>query len=323
MKSPNMMSTTGRMPVIAAPTARPVKPASEIGVSITRCVPNSSTKPERTLNGVPASATSSPNIQTRESRRISSASASRTASAKVISRCAVMVSGIDILLRFRRNWIRRVDREFNGSFHFCFDFGLNAVEGSSVRVILPNQPIGESLDGIAFGHPLLLFLLRPVIFAVDVADVMAAIAVGIAEQESRTFPLPGSLDEFLCDGVDRSHILPVHRFRLQSKSRRASGNITRSCFREMRVLRIHIVFADVKDRKIPKSREIHLFVKNALPESTFAEEADGGSLVSQMLGGKCRAGGDANASRDNRICPQVAGGRVRDVHGTALALAIA
>ena len=36
MKSPNMMSITGRMPVIAAPTAMPVKPASEIGVSSTR-----------------------------------------------------------------------------------------------------------------------------------------------------------------------------------------------------------------------------------------------------------------------------------------------
>ena len=35
-KSPNMMSTTGRIPVIAAPTASPVIPASEIGESITR-----------------------------------------------------------------------------------------------------------------------------------------------------------------------------------------------------------------------------------------------------------------------------------------------
>jgi len=38
----------------------PVKPASEIGVSITRSAPNSSTRPDSTLNGVPASATSSP-----------------------------------------------------------------------------------------------------------------------------------------------------------------------------------------------------------------------------------------------------------------------
>src|ERR1035441_2335486 len=56
MKSPNMMSTTGRRPVIAAPTAIPVNPASEIGVSSTRSLPNSSSKPERTLKGVPASA---------------------------------------------------------------------------------------------------------------------------------------------------------------------------------------------------------------------------------------------------------------------------
>ena len=48
-----MMSTTGRMPVIAAPTPRPVMPASEIGESITRSVPNSSTSPDSTLNGVP------------------------------------------------------------------------------------------------------------------------------------------------------------------------------------------------------------------------------------------------------------------------------
>src|SRR5580700_1065788 len=280
MKSPNMMSTTGRMPVIAAPTARPVKPASEIGVSITRCVPNSSTRPERTLNGVPASATSSPSMQTRESRRISSANASRTASAKVISRCAVIVSGINVLLRFFRIWIRRFHGEFNGPFHFRFDFGLNALKGSGVRVIFSNQPIGKSLDGITLRHPLLLFLLWPVIFAVDVADVMAAITVCIAEQECRAFSLSCALDELLSDGVHRSHVLPINRFRLQSESRCPSGNITRSCFREMRVLGVHIVFANVNHRKFPKPREIHLFVKNALSERAFAEEADGDSLVS-------------------------------------------
>ena len=52
----------------------------EIGESITRWVPNSSTKPSNTLKGVPASATSSPMIKTRLSRRISSAMASLIAS---------------------------------------------------------------------------------------------------------------------------------------------------------------------------------------------------------------------------------------------------
>ena len=44
-----MISTTGRMPVIAAPTPSPVMPASEIGVSITRSGPNSANNPSVSL----------------------------------------------------------------------------------------------------------------------------------------------------------------------------------------------------------------------------------------------------------------------------------
>src|SRR5947209_2800028 len=51
MKSPNMMSTMGRMPVIAPPTPRPVIPASEIGESMTRPGPNSSTRRDKHLEG--------------------------------------------------------------------------------------------------------------------------------------------------------------------------------------------------------------------------------------------------------------------------------
>src|SRR5712692_5570869 len=183
MKSPKMMSTTGRSPVIAAPTARPVKPASEIGVSITRSVPNSSTSPDKTLNGVPASATSSPRMHTCESRRISSASASRTASAKVSSRGAA--SGIDVLLHFLRARIRRGDCELDGLFHLGLDLGLDALEERGVDGVLPRHPFSEIFNRIALGHPKLFFLLRTVIFPVDVADVMPAVAVGVAQQESR------------------------------------------------------------------------------------------------------------------------------------------
>jgi hypothetical protein len=71
-----MMSTIGRIPVIAAPTPMPVKPASEMGVSMMRSLPNSSTSPLSTLKVVPASATSSPISTTFGSRRSSSAMAS-------------------------------------------------------------------------------------------------------------------------------------------------------------------------------------------------------------------------------------------------------
>src|SRR2546426_1087568 len=95
-KSPNMMSTTGRMPVIAAPSARPGIPGSEIGESSTRSVPNSSTSPASTLNGVPASATSSPITKIDGSRRISSRKASLTAWASVSSRVPWATSSVDI-----------------------------------------------------------------------------------------------------------------------------------------------------------------------------------------------------------------------------------
>src|SRR6516165_9327585 len=141
MKSPNMMSTTGLKPVIAAPTAIPVNPASEIGVSITRLVPNSSTSPDRTLNGVPASATSSPRMHTRESRRISSASASRTACANVNSRWAG--SGIDVLLDFSQIGIRRVDCKLGRGIYLGFHFGFDAPEGRRISELLLYEPARE------------------------------------------------------------------------------------------------------------------------------------------------------------------------------------
>src|ERR1700688_2429982 len=157
-KSPNMMSTTGRKPVIAAPTPTPVKPASEIGVSTTRSAPNSSTKPESTLNGVPASATSSQKMHTRESRRISSASASRTACANVSSR-----SGIDVLFHLIDAGIRGGDCELYCGFHFSAHFGRNVPEVGIVGMAMCDQPISMQLDGIALRLPVLLFLLRAIV----------------------------------------------------------------------------------------------------------------------------------------------------------------
>src|ERR1700693_3401144 len=236
MKSPNMMSTTGRSPVIAAPTARPVKPASEMGVSITRSMPNSSTRPDKTLNGVPASATSSPRMHTRESRRISSASASRTASARVNSRRAV--SGIDVLLHFLGTGIRRRHCELDGLFHLGPDLRLNAIEECGVSVVVFHHPRGHILDRIALGDPFLLFLLRAIILPVDVADVMPAVTVGVAHQESRALAGARAVDQPGCRGVHGAHVLAINGLRLQSKGGGTRGNVPRRGLRKMCVLGI-------------------------------------------------------------------------------------
>src|ERR1700678_2670696 len=182
MKSPNMISTTGRSPVIAAPTATPVKPASEIGVSTTRAAPNSSTSPDKTLNGVPASATSSPKIHTLASRRISSASASRTACANVSSR-----SGIHILIDLFHAGIRR----------------------GSVGITLSQQPVRVQRDRIALALPPLLFLFRAVILAIDVAHMMTAVTIGIALQKRRPPTGTRTLHQPRRDFKYRAHVLPI------------------------------------------------------------------------------------------------------------------
>ena len=59
-KSENMISATGRSPVIAAPIAAPMMACSEIGVSRTRSGPNRSKSPTVALKTPPAAPTSSP-----------------------------------------------------------------------------------------------------------------------------------------------------------------------------------------------------------------------------------------------------------------------
>ena len=80
VKSSYMISTTGRMPCIAAPIPAPTIAISEIGVFRTRSGPNSASIPWVTAIEPPISAMSSPMMKTSSSLRIACESASRTAS---------------------------------------------------------------------------------------------------------------------------------------------------------------------------------------------------------------------------------------------------
>ena len=73
-------STTGRRPVMAAPTPVPTIVFSEIGVSRTRFSPNSSSRPCVTLKAPLKTPMSSPMMKTFSSRCISSRSAWLSAS---------------------------------------------------------------------------------------------------------------------------------------------------------------------------------------------------------------------------------------------------
>src|SRR6516162_9469698 len=87
-KSANISSTTGRMPSTAAPTPRPMKAVSEIGVSSTRSGPNWSSSPVVAPKIPPYFPMSSPRTKTSASRSISCAMPSAMARAVVSRRPA-------------------------------------------------------------------------------------------------------------------------------------------------------------------------------------------------------------------------------------------
>src|SRR5579872_2607895 len=157
-----MMSTTGRIPVIAAPTASPVIPASEIGESRTRSGPNSSTSPESTLKGVPASATSSPTMKTVSSRRSSSASASFTACASVSSRVATGAAtlGEDIVGHLAGIRERRGERLLHRLHDLRARLVLDRLQAVRVRKPVLEQPRAVARERVALGAPELLLVLR-------------------------------------------------------------------------------------------------------------------------------------------------------------------
>src|SRR5579859_924001 len=324
-KSPNMMSTTGRIPVIAAPTASPVKPASEIGVSITRSVPNSSTRPERTLNGVPASATSSPMMKTVGSRRISSASASRTAWPNVSWR-AVSVStalSVDILGHLARVGERSLQGELDRGADLRLDLLVDLVEPAGGRHSVRRDPLAGQLHGIACLAPPLFFFFGAVVPAVDVADVVPVEPIGVAVQERRAVARACARDRFARRAVHLPGVLSIHVDHWDAECRRSRADLTGDGLARRRVLVVQVVLADVDDGQPPERGHVHRLVQHSLAERTIAEEAHRDLVGSALLRRKRSSSRDAGRAGDDRVRAEIAALGVGDVHRTALAVAVA
>src|SRR4029450_5418593 len=240
-KSPNMISTIGRIPVMAAPTPMPVKPASEIGVSMIRSLPNSSTSPVSTLKVVPASATSSPMRTTLGSRRISSAMASLMASPKVNSLTAVANSGIDVLVHLAWVGIRRVDGNLHGGVHLRNQLLLDRIEPGTIGHAVVHHPLPVERDRIHLAYPALPVALRPVVGTGDVADVMAVVAVGLELEESRAFTSACPLDVLGRDCMDLANVLAVDRLGGHPECLGSGDDVARGRLGEVRVFVVPVV----------------------------------------------------------------------------------
>src|SRR6266446_4113374 len=132
-----MISTTGRIPCIAAPMPAPTIAISEIGVLRTRSPPNSSNSPCVTPIEPPISAMSSPIRNTLSSARIASASACLTAERYVSS-------GIDVLQRVLGLRIGAVLRELHRRIDDLVHLGIERLP-----VFVGNrQPLAQPRDRI-------------------------------------------------------------------------------------------------------------------------------------------------------------------------------
>src|SRR5712692_2541313 len=324
-KSPNMMSTTGRIPVIAAPTPKPVKPASEIGVSITRSVPNSSTRPERTLNGVPASATSSPMMKTVGSRRISSASASRTAWPKVSWRPVWVSAALSVDILGDLAWLRKrsLEGELDRCPYLCLHFLVDLVEPARGRHAAGRDPLARQLERVARFAPALLLLLRAVVAPVDVADVVAVEAISVAVQEGRSLARARARDSLSRGEAHLPRVLSIHVHHRDAERRGTRADLTRDGLAGGRVFVVEVVLADVDHGQLPQRRHVHRLVQDSLAERPVAEEARRHLAGSALLRREGGTGRDAGRAGDDRARPKVAALGVGDVHRTALAVAVA
>src|SRR5579884_1801952 len=316
-KSPNMMSTIGRIPVIAAPRPMPVNPGSEIGVSITRAVPNSSTRPASTLNGVPASATSSPITNTVGSRRISSRIASFTACESVSSRVPTGTSSVDMVRHLARVRERRVQRVLDRLGDLALDLLAQLVDRGGAD--MPRDP----QDRVAGRLPFLLLGLRAVVRTVDVADVVALVAVRAALEEARPVAAAAAGNGPRRCLVDPEDVLPVDDLGRDPERLGAGGDLARGDVLVRGVLVVEVVLADVDHRQLPERRHVHHLVEEPLAECALAEEADGDAVGAERPRGEAGARRDAGGAADDRVRAEVAVRVVGDVHRAALAAAVA
>src|SRR6185437_8612348 len=148
-------------------------------------------------------------------------------------------------------------------------------------------------DRVALRLPPLLLVLRAVVRAVDVADVVAVVAVGEAVQERR----------------------PVARARPRDRARRGGVHLDD-------VLAVDVLRGDPeRPRPVGDRTSRHLAGRGVLVVAVVLADRD--AVGAERLRREPRAGRDARGAADDRVRAEVAVRMVGDVHRAALAAAIA
>src|SRR5579862_108968 len=307
-KSSYMISTTGRMPCIAAPIPAPTIAISEIGVLRTRSAPNSSRRPWVTPIEPPISAMSSPMMKTSSSARIAVASASRTAS-------RYESSGIDVLQRVLGLWVgavlRELDRRLDDLAHLVSErlpFRVRDAEASA-------QPG----DRIALGS-LLAVLLRAI--HLGVTDVVPVHARRFDVEEDRSLAGASALERLARELEDLLHVLAVDldRTHVVSESPLRHVVVDRRVLPARRRLGPLVVLAHEHRPRLPELGKVERLVERARVRRAVAEERDRDARLVAQLEREARADDRRDAARNDRVRAEVAALDVVEVHRAAVAV---
>src|SRR5262249_40063001 len=129
----------------------------------------------------------------------------------------IVVLGIDILCHLAGIWIGGVERELLARGNFGLYTLLDLRECLRAGSTLLNQPAPEDLQRIAIGLPGFFFFFGTVVGARHIANVVPVVAIGVTEQERRTFALARALHQALGRGLDRAHVLAIDRLAVHTK----------------------------------------------------------------------------------------------------------
>src|SRR5215472_8705984 len=271
-KSENMISTTGRIPCVAAPTAHPTSAFSEIGESRIRSGPNLSSRPSVVVNSPPSLPTSSPMTTTHSSAVSSASSALRTASA-YLSWAIRPQPGcrIDLLCRSGGRCRHHRFRLLPSGF---YDHGDVRIDCVKLRVqVAPEGP--QPQQGIVALQPLGAGVLGP-IPVVRVTEAVRSHPEHKALEECRA-ALPDLRDQLHRHAVDIQNVAPINK-----AGRHAHGvhhaddaaGLSEYVLRRHRVSK-PVVLHNEQTWRGPVHRQAERLVKDALADCAITGEGYG------------------------------------------------
>src|SRR5262245_42999770 len=307
-KSSYMISTTGRMPAIAAPMPAPTIAISEIGVLRMRSGPNSSSSPCVTPIEPPISAMSSPMTKMSSSVRIALASASRTAS-------RYESSGIDVLERVLGLGVGAVLRELDRVLDDLRDLRVERLE----LLVADPELVAQVRDRVMLLGRLADVVLRAV--HLRVADVVAVHAPHLDVEEPGAFAGAHMLERLLRLRVDILDVLAVDLDRAHVVGERALRHVVPHgrVLPARRRLGPAVVLAHEHGLRLPELREVERLVEGADVRRAVAEERDREVRLAAQLVREPRADHRRQAAADDGVRAEVAALEVVEVHRAAVA----